>query len=263
MFKFCSLSSGSSGNSIFIAYRNTKILVDAGLSGKKISAALTAIGENPAELNAVVITHEHIDHIRGAGIISRKLNIPIYANPKTWKAMEHLLGPVRLDNQKHFTSQNPFEVGSIGVQPFLIPHDAAEPVGLSFVAGGKKVTIATDIGYLSGDLLKNMEQSHLVLLESNHDLEMLQNGSYPYYLKHRILSDHGHLSNDAAGEAAVYLANRGTCRIILGHLSKENNLPQLAYDSVAQALSRSGLKTGTDIHLAVAYRDLVGNAVNI
>jgi phosphoribosyl 1,2-cyclic phosphodiesterase len=263
MFKFCSLYSGSSGNAIFIAYRNTKILVDAGLSGKKIMAALTAIGEKPAELNAVIVTHEHIDHIRGAGIISRKLNIPIYANPKTWEAMEHLLGPIRLDNKKHFMTPNFFEVGSIGVQPFLIPHDAAEPVGLSFVANGKKVTIATDIGHITGDLLKNLEQSHLVLLESNHDVEMLQNGSYPYYLKRRILSDHGHLSNDAAGEAAVHLADKGTRRFVLGHLSKENNLPQLAYDSVSQALSRSGLKTGVDIHLAVAYRDLVGDAVNI
>jgi phosphoribosyl 1,2-cyclic phosphodiesterase len=263
MFKFCSLYSGSSGNSIFIAYRGTKILVDAGLSAKKIFAALAVIGENPAELDALVITHEHIDHIRGAGIISRKFNIPIYANPKTWEAMEHLLGPVRLDNQKTFITRSFLEVGEIGVQTFPIPHDAAEPVGFSFVGNGGKVTIATDIGHINDDLLKNLESSKLVLLESNHDVEMLRKGSYPYYLKRRILSDNGHLSNDAAAEAAVCLANKGTCRFILGHLSKENNLPKLAYDSVSQALFRSGIKTGDDIDLSVAYRDTVGKVVNI
>ena len=177
--------------------------------------------------------------------------------------MEQLLGPVRPENKKLFTTRSFFEIGPIGIYPFPIPHDAVEPVGFSFFCNAKKVTVATDIGHVNADLLKNLEGSGLVLLESNHDLAMLQNGSYPYYLKRRILSDNGHLSNKAAGEAAVCLATRGISHLILGHLSKENNHPELAYQCVAEALTDTGLKIGRDIRLSVAHRDKTGEAVCI
>lgn len=261
--KFCSLYSGSSGNALFLCGGNTRILIDAGLSAKRIITALHSIDENPSNLNAIVISHEHADHIRGAGILSRKLGIPIYANVKTWEAMGPAIGTVKPENRQLFPANTRFIIGDITVQPFAIPHDAVEPTGFSFFYQQQKVTVATDIGHINEELLRNLQHSDLILLESNHDLQMLQNGSYPYYLKRRILSDHGHLSNEAAGEVAVQLAASGTVRFILGHLSKENNLPELAYQTVLNALLKQGFQPGTDITLSVALRDQVGQVVNL
>ena len=147
--------------------------------------------------------------------------------------------------------------------PFPIPHDANEPVGYSFYASGKKVTIATDIGHISMDLLNNFTGSDLLLLESNHDVEMLKIGPYPWPLKKRIASEHGHLSNDAAGEVVAYLAQKGTKNFILGHLSKENNFPELAYQTVCNVLYEKCLKAGADIAVDVALRDHVGRVIEL
>lgn len=261
--KFCSLYSGSSGNALFLRAGNTRVLIDAGLSAKRIIAALQSIDENPADLNAIVISHEHADHIRGAGILSRKLGIPIYANPNTWEAMGAAIGTVKPENRQLFTVNTRFIIGDLTVQPFAIPHDAVEPTGFSFFYQEQKVTVATDIGHINEELLNNLKHSNLILLESNHDLQMLQNGPYPYYLKRRILSDRGHLSNEAAGEIAVQLAASGTARFILGHLSKENNLPELAYQTVLNALLKEGYKPGIDITISVALRDRVGQVINL
>ncbi len=263
MIKFCSLFSGSSGNSIFVATEGTKLLADAGLSAKKIIEALCSIGEKPAELNAILISHEHSDHIKGAGILSRKFNLPIYASAGTWEAMEHMIGPVAECNKIRFSSYEPFQIGDISVTPFPIPHDANEPVGYSFGAAGRKVTIATDIGHISVDLLNCFKDSDLLLLESNHDLEMLKVGPYPWHLKRRIAGSHGHLSNDAAGEVIAYMAERGTKCFLLGHLSKENNFPELAYQTVSNALGEKSLQIGTDITLDVVHRDRVGKVIKL
>ena len=263
MIKFCSLYSGSSGNSIFIASGNTKLLADAGLSAKKIIVALCSIGEKPSELSAILISHEHSDHIRGAGILSRKFNLPIYASEGTWRAMEQLIGPVLECNKVCFSSYAPFQIGEITVMPFPIPHDANEPVGYSFCAEGKKVTVATDIGHISLDLLNCFKDSDLLLLESNHDLEMLKVGPYPWHLKRRIASNQGHLSNEAAGEVIAYMAERGTKCFLLGHLSKDNNFPELAYQTVCNALCEKSLQAGTDVTLEVVHRDRVGKVIEI
>lgn len=261
--RICSLYSGSSGNSIFVASDNTRLLVEAGLSAKKITEALCSIGENPSDIDAVLVSHEHSDHIKGAGIMSRRFNLPIYASEGTWKAMENMIGPVPESNRKVFSSYVPFNIGDITVTPFPIPHDASEPVGYSFSSAGRKVTIATDIGHISMELLRNFEDSDILLLESNHDLEMLKVGPYPWPLKKRIAGDHGHLSNDVAGEVVAYMAERGTKRFLLGHLSKENNFPELAYQTVYNVLCQKCVNVDGNITLDVALRDRVGKVIEI
>jgi len=260
---FCSLYSGSSGNALFVSAGGTKILVDSGLSCKKIFSALESIGQNPAEISAIFISHEHIDHVRGAGIISRKLNIPVFANENTWAKMVPLVGSVAPENIQIFKTGEPLQHGGIKIHPFSIPHDAAEPVGFNFFANGKKLTIATDIGHVNDEILAHVDGSDLILLESNHDLEMLRIGPYPYYLKRRIEGKHGHLSNDTASEIVAFLAERGTCRFILGHLSKENNFPELAYLTMQNKLQTKNLIIGEDVLVEIACRDSVGRLLKV
>lgn len=263
MIKFCSLYSGSSGNSIFISTGKTKLLIDAGLSGKKIIQALHSIGENPMELSAILISHEHIDHTRGVGVISRKFNVPIYANEKTWGMMEKEIGPVTIDNKMSFYKEKEFDIGEFNVKAFPIPHDASEPVGFNIFAGNKKITTATDIGHMTKGILSYLEMSDLILLESNHDIEMLKIGPYPWSLKQRILGENGHLSNEMAGKVIAYMAEKGTKRFFLGHLSKENNFPELAYQTVYNALSEKKIAVGADVTLEVAHRERASSIVEI
>lgn len=263
MVKFCSLYSGSSGNSIFLGVDGTRLLIDAGLSAKKIIEALVSIGEDPGKLSAVLISHEHSDHIKGAGILSRKFNIPIYANENTWEAMSPFIGPVSLVNRLYFNTGTEFQIGGVCINTFSIPHDACEPVGYNFYAEDKKITVATDIGHINFDLLNCFEASDLLLLESNHDVEMLRIGPYPWHLKKRIAGERGHLSNEAAGKAIAYMAEKGTKRFLLGHLSRENNFPELAYQTVSNALFEKKMCIGTDVTLEVALRDRVGSVIEL
>lgn len=227
------------------------------MSAKKIIAALQAIGENPCDIKAMLITHEHRDHIIGAGIFSRKYNVPIFANPKTWQAMELMLGKISTDNICLFNTDEAFEIKDIGIAAFEIPHDAAEPVGYNFFVGNKKLSIATDIGKITAKLGEALLGCNTLLLEANHDRQMLIDGKYPHYLKKRILGESGHLSNKQSATIAAALARTGTQRIILGHLSAENNRPELAYNEVAGAISAEGLTIGKDIILDVALRNCV------
>lgn len=256
--EFCSLYSGSSGNSLFVASDKTKILIDSGLSGKRIQEGLKEIGVNPNEIMGIVITHEHDDHIKSAGILSRRFNIPIYANTNTWEAMINSLGSIEKQNIKVFEGYYPFEIGDITVVPYAIPHDAAEPCGYSFINRGKKLSIATDIGYTSDTVKENIKDSDFILLESNHDVEMLKVGPYPYPLKRRILSDRGHLSNEDAGKTIVEILNSKIKKVMLGHLSHTNNYPELALRTVISELEINGIKDGRDVDIDIAYRDRVG-----
>lgn len=263
MIKFCSLYSGSSGNCLFLRAGNTKILIDAGLSAKRIITALASIGEKPSEISAILITHEHSDHIKGAGILSRKLDVPVYANSNTWEAMRNMLGPVKEEHTVCFTTNCEFDIGAITVRPFQTPHDAAESVGFNFFAENKKVTVATDIGHMNLELLKNLESSDLLLLESNHDVQMLRAGPYPWHLKKRIEGDHGHLSNEMAAKLIAYMAEKGANKFLLGHLSRENNFPELAYQTTYNALAEKSIVAGSDVMLEVALRDKVGSIITL
>lgn len=256
--EFCSIYSGSSGNCLYVATGNTKILIDSGLTGKKIQEGLKEIGVSPNDIDAMVITHEHSDHIKSAGILSRRFNIPIYANTKTWGAMTGSLGDIKEENIKVFEGYDIFEIGDIYVKPFEIPHDAASPCGYSFMNGKNKISVATDIGCVTDEIKNNIKDSELILLEANHDVEMLKVGPYPYQLKRRVLSDVGHLSNENAGNAIVEILNSKMKKVILGHLSKTNNYPELALRTVISVLQMNGIKDGEDIEIDIAHRDRVG-----
>ena len=255
MIKFCSLYSGSSGNSLFISNGSTRILIDAGISGIRIQRALESINENPADLDAVLITHEHSDHTSCAGVMSRRFNLPVYTTRGTWKGMSGSIGKMNEANVIYISANIDFNIKDIRIHPFSIPHDAADPVGYSFFSEDKKITIATDIGHMNNDLLENIKNSDFLMLESNHDIEMLDNGSYPYVLKRRIKSDHGHLCNNMAGETIALLARQGAKRFVIGHLSGENNCPEVAYRTVSSHIKNSGFIIGETIELYVAKRN--------
>jgi phosphoribosyl 1,2-cyclic phosphodiesterase len=255
MINFCTLYSGSSGNSVFITDQKTRILIDAGRSGRDIETSLQNIGQDPKDINAILVTHEHTDHIRGVGILSRKYNVPIYANKGTWDAMSNLIGTINSDNIKVFNTNEKFNIGDVEINPFDIPHDAAEPVGYNFYINNKKVTTATDIGHINDNLREHLKKSDILLIESNHDVEMVKVCRYPYFLKQRILGDNGHLSNETTGKLLCELINYGTNKVLLGHLSRENNFPELCYKAVTNILESNNIKVGKDIKLEVALRD--------
>lgn len=236
MFKFCSLYSGSSGNSLFVQTSNTKILIDAGESAKKITEALSLIGVNASELNAILVTHEHSDHVKGLGTLSKKYNIPVYANQKTWDAMPGQSEKIIDTNKKYYNPSENFEVGDLKIHPFEIPHDAANPCGFNIFHANQKMSIATDIGHMTSKVIHKLEDSSFLLLESNYDPNVLKCSKYPYPLKERIAGPNGHLPNSEAGKTISYLLNSGLKQVMLGHLSKENNFPELAYKTVVDEL---------------------------
>lgn len=262
MIKFCSLYSGSSGNSIYLGTKSTHILVDAGVSGIRIAKALTQIGENPEEVGAILVTHEHSDHIKGAGIFSRKYNVPIYARKRTWEAMRGELGTLS-DRNICVIGEPVFEIGDVKIRNYSIPHDAVDPVAYTFFAENKKISIATDLGKLTEEIYDNVLGSNIVLLESNHDIKMLQNGPYPIQLKQRILGTRGHLSNENAADFVTKLVRSGTKNIYLGHLSKENNCPELAFAEASRALCKCGMEIDKDVHICVASRDGCSEVITI
>ena len=262
--KFCSLYSGSSGNSIFASSNDAKILIDAGLPGKKIDEALKSIGQKPEELNGIFITHEHSDHIKGVGVLSRKYNIPIYANDKTWHAMEKTVGKIKEHNIKIMDRRSVVDIGDMSIKSFIIPHDAIAPVGYSIVSKSKKISIATDFGTFTEEIYSNIRDSEVILLESNHDVNMLKFGPYPYNLKRRILSEVGHLSNEDCGKAIVDIVKSGLGKkIILGHLSNTNNHPDLAFQTVLNLIEENGIKQGEDVILSMANRNEPGEYIEL
>lgn len=199
---FCTIASGSSGNSLFMGTKHTKILIDAGVSGKRILEGLEKLSLTGDQIDALFITHEHIDHVKGAGVFSRKFDVPIYATMETWDAMEGILGKIAPRNKRFVYEGEPCVINDLCVKPFAIPHDAAAPVGYSVFAGEKKITVATDIGHVTDTIRENITDSDILLLESNHDEDMVKKGRYPWNLKQRILGERGHLSNRTAGRIA-------------------------------------------------------------
>jgi len=253
--RFAPLFSGSNGNSILVEMGDTHVLIDAGVSGSRIVEALKTLGVAPGEISGILLTHEHSDHVQGAGILSRKYDIPLYATRGTWALIRERMGRLSPSNIRELRAFQDFYIGDACVMPFPLPHDAAEPVGYSVSCSGRRVAVATDIGHIKGDWLEAVTGCDLVLLESNHDVGMLKAGRYPYELKRRILGNFGHLSNDSAGQAAVKLAESGVGQIVLGHLSGENNFPELALRTVWDELEREGFRLGVDVKLDVARRD--------
>lgn len=255
---FCSIASGSSGNCIFVGTEHTGVLIDAGISGKKVTEGLHSINRDPRELNAILITHEHSDHIKGLGVLSRKYGIPVYSSAGTKHAMlsQNMLGKVDASLFHEITPDVCFGIGDLTVEPFRVSHDAAEPVAYRFSHGEKSVAVATDLGFYDDYIIDHLRNLDAVLIESNHDINMLQVGAYPYYLKQRILGRRGHLSNENAGRLLGEILHDKMKAVMLGHLSKENNYEALALATVCAEITMGDNPfKAEDFAIEIAKRD--------
>ena len=252
MAKFCSLFSSSSGNSTYIGCSQGGILIDVGVSAKKTADALNNIGVDPDSIAAIFVTHEHTDHINGIRVFAERHGIKVYSSAGTLEGMEE----AGVITPKVFADAIPWdgiEAGGMFIRPFKTPHDSRESTGYTVVTpDGKRIAVATDIGQITDTIMDSVFGCDLILLESNHDVGMLRNGPYPYFLKQRILSNHGHLSNENCAETAVKLMESGTTRFVLGHLSKENNIPALAFETTRAAMKMAGAVENIDYLLSVA-----------
>lgn len=239
---FCPIASGSSGNCVYVGTNDTHLLIDAGLSGKRVEAGLGRIGV--PRLSGVFVTHEHSDHVSGVGVLARRYNLPVYATPYTWRfLLRHgTIGNVAEDLRRTIIPGEPVLVGDIEVLPFDVPHDASQPVGYSLRAGGCVAAVATDMGYVTDTVRALLRDVHVMLIESNHDVEMLENGRYPTSLKERVMGPRGHLSNVAAGALLAEIASDNCRHVFLGHLSEENNRPMIALDTVRNILEANEIE---------------------
>src|SRR5690625_1364416 len=243
------LASGSSGNAIYVESAKTKLLIDCGLTGKKTAELLSQIDRDPYDLDAILVSHEHSDHIKGVGIMSRKYDLDIYANEKTWQAMNNKIGKVKTKHKYLFNVEEQKTIGDIDILSFGISHDAVDPMFYAFEKNKKQFVILTDTGYVSDRMRDGLKNADAYLIESNHDTSLLRMGKYPWPLKQRILSDKGHLSNEEGALALVDLIGDKTKRIYLGHLSKENNMKEIARDTVEEVLLRKGMGVNEHFHL--------------
>ncbi len=255
MLTFCTLFSGSSGNAVYIGTDTGALLVDCGMSCKLTLEAMAKAGLSPRALQGILVTHEHSDHTRGVGILSRKLGLPVYATEGTWNGMAQAVGEIPAAHRVVVRAGESFFAAGMEAAPFALPHDAQEPTGYRVFAPGHSVAVATDLGYFAPGVEAAVTGAEVVLLESNHDPDMLKlNPHYPMSLKRRILGKNGHLSNADSSAAAVRLLETGTRYLLLGHLSKENNTPDTAYRAAHAALTEAGACVGDDVSLHVAAR---------
>lgn len=261
--RFCSLFSGSSGNSSFVSFGDVRLLIDAGKSARAIERALIEIDVHPSSLNGILVTHEHSDHIKGIQVLSKKYGLDVYASHGTWHAMAHKMDGVLPWQIREFYPDEDFYIGNVNVLPFQIPHDAAQPVGFCLESGGKKVSFATDLGHTTKDIIDRAAHSDVLLLEANHDVDMLKNGPYPAMLKRRILGTKGHLSNDACADGLLKLLPLGVRRVYLGHLSRENNVPELAFAAAEQAVKSLGARIGEDVEIHLTYPDRLSMPISL
>lgn len=247
--QFSVLASGSTGNAIYVEANDQAFLVDAGLSGKQMTNLFEQIGRDIKNLSGILVTHEHSDHIKGLGVLARKHKLPIYANEKTWQAMNGLIGEISTDQKFVFQTGAVKTFGSLDIESFGVSHDAAEPMFYVFHHEGKKLALITDTGYVSDKMKGTIRNADAFVFESNHDVSMLQMGHYPWSIKRRILSDVGHVSNEDAAIAMMDVIGDATKRIYLAHLSKDNNMKDLARMSVEQTLASKGFVTGEQFEL--------------
>lgn len=264
--RMCSIASGSSGNCIYVGSDDTHLLVDTGISKKRIEEGLKTLELKGEDLDGILITHEHSDHIQGLGVFSRKYEIPIYATPGTIMGIKSYSGLGKMSEglYREIRADEPFELGDMTVKPFAISHDANEPSGYRLEQGEKSVAVATDLGKYDSYTVECLRNLDAVLLEANHDIHMLEVGGYPYYLKQRILGDRGHLSNELSGRLLCDILHDNLKHIVLGHLSKENNYAKLAYETVKLEVTLADNEyKGDDLDMFVANRDTVSDIITV
>ncbi len=254
---FYTLASSSQGNCTLVCQNDCYILVDAGISLRRITGALKALGLSPEALSAVLVTHAHTDHVAGLPMLIRRFALPVFASQGTAQALR--LRCPELGGHLHaFSSGTAFQVENFSVESFPTPHDAPDSVGYRLSDGRRRLAFVTDLGHVTRAVLDGAGGADAVVLEANHDEAMLLNGPYPYPLKRRILGERGHLSNFSSGELAAALARRGAGHIVLAHLSRENNTPERALQATGQALEAAGLFVGRDVNLSIAPKDEPG-----
>lgn len=253
MIQICSMASGSSGNCVYVGSNKGHILIDAGISGKRIENGLKAIEIDPKSIQGLLVTHEHSDHIGGLGVMARRYKMPIYVTKSTWRVLQKIknVGIIPEDLIRFISPDESFLIEDIEVIPFKTSHDAADSVGYTFKNENGKIGLATDLGSYSEYIVDHLCDVNALYIEANHDVGMLQTGGYPYYLKQRILSDLGHLSNKMSGQLVEQVIHDNLYHIILAHLSHENNHPDVAYITIKNIIDRSR----HDIKLSVAERD--------
>ena len=264
--RFVSIASGSSGNCIYVGTEQANLLVDAGISNKRIEQGLNEIGVKGSELTGIVITHEHSDHVRGLGVLARKYGVPIYGTAETLEEIKGMssLGKMPAELFHPILPEVEFSIGDMTILPFSIDHGAANPVAYRISQGRKQVAVATDMGHFDQHIIDHLQGLDALLLESNHDLRMLETGPYPYYLKRRIMGDHGHLSNETAGRLLNFILHDRLKAVLLGHLSKENNYPELALESVRCEITQGDTPyKGTDFCIEVAKRDAMSEIITL
>ena len=256
--RLCSIASGSSGNCIYVGSESTHLLVDVGISKKRIEESLAQLEIKGEDLSGLLITHEHSDHIQGLGVFSRRYGIPIYATRGT---IAGICGCKSLGNMpeglfREIESDKPFEIGDLKVKPFAISHDANDPTAYRFEKEEKAIAVATDLGFYNDYIVENLKDLNAIVLEANHDIHMLEVGPYPYPLKRRVLGEQGHLSNELSGRLLCNILHDNMKYVVLGHLSKENNFPELAYETVKLEVTMGNTPfSGEDIPMMVADRD--------
>lgn len=256
--RMCSIASGSSGNCIYIGSENHHVLIDAGISGKRIDEGLKKLELKGEDIDALLVTHEHTDHIKSLGVIARKYGIPLYMTQGTWRAVQRMknLGVIDADLFHPVRADENFTIGDLEIAPFYVSHDAAEPVAYRVNQGSRSAAVATDLGVYTEDTIRHLQGADVLLLEANHDIHMLEVGPYPYPLKQRISGDFGHLSNETAGKLLCRLLHDNLKAILLGHLSKENNFTELAYETVRlEVLLGDTPYQPDDFPMSVAGRD--------
>jgi phosphoribosyl 1,2-cyclic phosphodiesterase len=254
--RFTILSSGSTGNAMVIQSGEVNLLIDVGFSAKKLEALMKEREVAGSELSAILVTHEHSDHIKGLGALARKYDLPIYANEKTWEELNQQIGEIAEANKRVMDTGTMQDFGTLKVESFGISHDAAEPVGYCFYEGEQKLSLATDLGYMSSKVKEKITDSDALVLETNHDIEMLRMGHYPWNIKRRILGDKGHLSNEAAGEALGDVMTGKTKSVYMAHLSRDHNLLDLARLTVNNLVEDRGISLETSkLQLKDTYHD--------
>ncbi len=256
--ELCSIASGSSGNCICVGSDNTHLLIDAGISGKRVEAGVQSLDLKCEELEGILITHEHIDHIAGLGVLARRYGLPMYGTAGTIDAILHTKSVGKVDETLFHVveAEVDFEIGDLTIEPIAISHDAADPVAYKIKQPGKSVAVITDLGTYDDAIVSKLQRLDVLLLEANHDVNMLQVGPYPYPLKQRILGDRGHLSNERSGHLLGEVLHDEFKAVVLGHLSKENNYEELAYETVRlEVQNGDNPYRGDDFPMYVAKRD--------